>query len=169
MADSNPPASHLEDFHLHTIMVPVDFSENSMGAVDYAVKLGKRFGSRLILVHIYHFPVELLTDWSAYGTLAGSGELLEALRKEREQQLSALAAEKAASGLEIATRVLEGTPFSEIVKAARTEKADILIMGTRGLTGIKHVLIGSTAEKVVRKAPCPVLVLKPENFDFQMP
>lgn len=169
MPEERAPALPQDDLRIRTIMVPVDFSENSMRAVDYAIRLGKRFGSRLILVHVYHFPVELLTDWSAYGTLAGSGELLEALRKEREEQLTALAQEKAGAGLEISTHVLEGTPFSEIVKLSRDEGADILIMGTRGLTGLKHVLIGSTAEKVVRKAPCPVLVLKPEDFDFQMP
>ena len=83
--------------------------------------------------------------------------------------MTALARDKARAGLPIETRVLEGTPFNELIKAAREENADLLIMGTRGLTGIKHVLIGSTAEKVVRKAPCPVLVLKPEDFDFQMP
>lgn len=163
------PSPPLEELDLRTLLVPVDFSDNSMHAVNYALRLARRFGSRVVLVHVYHFPVELLTDWSAYGTLAGSGELLEALRKEREEQLAALAREKAGSGLEIVTRVLEGTPFSEIVKASREENADLLIMGTRGLTGIKHVLIGSTAEKVVRKAPCPVLVLKPEDFEFHMP
>lgn len=169
MAAQIPETGKSGDLRIETIMVPVDFSENALLAVDYAIKLGKRFGSRILLVHVYHFPVELLTDWSAYGTLGGSGELLEALRKEREEQMAALAREKSASGLQIDARVLEGTPFSELVKAARNESADLLIMGTRGLTGIKHVLIGSTAEKVVRKAPCPVLVLKPENFEFHMP
>lgn len=158
-----------EELRLETILVPVDFSANSLQAVDYAIKLGRRFDARILLVHVYHFPVELLTDWSAYGTLAGSGELLEALRKEREEQMTALARDKARAGLRIETRVLEGTPFNELIKAAREENADILIMGTRGLTGIKHILIGSTAEKVVRKAPCPVLVLKPEDFEFHMP
>ncbi len=169
MADEPTSATPTDDFRLSTIMVPVDFSENSISAVDYAARLAEQFKSKLLLVHVYHFPVELLTDWSAYGTLAGSGEILESLRKEREEQIKALAREKSAPGLTIETRVLEGTPFSEIVKAARAEGADLLVMGTRGLTGIKHVLIGSTAEKVVRKAPCPVLVLKPKDFDFQMP
>jgi nucleotide-binding universal stress UspA family protein len=169
MANESRTPDTVEDLQLNTIMVPVDFSENSVSAVDYAIKFARKFNSRVLLVHVYHFPVELLTDWSAYGTLAGSGEILEAMRKERSEQMAALAQEKSRSGARIETKVLEGTPFSEIVQAARNEHVDLLIMGTRGLTGIKHILIGSTAEKVVRKAPCPVLVLKPESFDFQMP
>lgn len=157
------------DAPLDTILVPVDFSEHSIHAVDYALRLAGVFGSRVVLVHVYHFPVELLTDWSAYGTLAGSAEILEGLRKDREEQMAALAREKARPGLPLTTRVVDGTPFSEICKAARSEGANLIVMGTRGLTGLKHVLIGSTAEKVVRKAPCPVLVLKPKDFEFQMP
>ena len=154
---------------LDTILVPVDFSEHSLHAIDYAIRLGRVFHSRLVLVHVYHFPVELLTDWSSYGTLAGSAEILEGLRKDREEQMAALVAEKSGAGVPIDARVLEGTPFSEICKAARAEGANLIVMGTRGLTGLKHVLIGSTAEKVVRKAPCPVLVLKPHDFEFQLP
>jgi nucleotide-binding universal stress UspA family protein len=169
MPDEPTSAAPADDFQMSTIMVPVDFSENSISAVDYAARLAEQFSSKLLLVHVYHFPVELLTDWSAYGTLAGSGEILEGMRKEREEQITALAREKSRPALPIETRVLEGTPFNEIVKAARAEGADLLVMGTRGLTGLKHVLIGSTAEKVVRKAPCPVLVLKPKDFDFHMP
>ncbi len=154
---------------LDTVLVPVDFSEHSIHAVDYAIRLARVFHSRVVLVHVYHFPVELLTDWSAYGTLAGSAEILEGLRKDREEQMAALAREKAGAGVPIEARVLEGTPFSEICKAARAEGANLVVMGTRGLTGLKHVLIGSTAERVVRKAPCPVLVLKPHDFEFQLP
>ena len=103
------------------------------------------------------------------GSRDGSAEILEGLRKDREEQMAALAREKAGAGVPIEARVLEGTPFSEICKAARAEGANLIVMGTRGLTGLKHVLIGSTAERVVRKAPCPVLVLKPHDFDFQLP
>jgi len=164
-----PAPSPAPNVPLNTLLVPIDFSENALHAVDYAVRLAEVFGSRVILLHVYHFPVELLTDWSAYGTLAGSAEILEGLRKDREEQMAALAREKARPGVAFETRVLEGTPFAEIVKAAREENADLIVMGTRGLTGIKHILIGSTAEKVVRKSPCPVLVLKPKNFEFHMP
>jgi len=94
---------------------------------------------------------------------------LEGLRKDREEQMAALVREKSRAGVPLESRVVEGTPFSEICKVARAEGANLIVMGTRGLTGLKHVLIGSTAEKVVRKAPCPVLVLKPKDFEFQMP
>ena len=166
-AETRPPSP--AEAPLDTILVPVDFSEHSIHAIDYAIRLARVFHSRVVLVHVYHFPVELLTDWSAYGTLAGSAEILEGLRKDREQQMAALAQEKAGAGVPLEAHVLEGTPFSEICKAARVEGANLVVMGTRGLTGLKHVLIGSTAEKVVRKAPCPVLVLKPHDFDFQLP
>jgi universal stress protein A len=170
MSDAPAPTrSPAADVALNTLLVPVDFSESAIQAVDYAIRLAEIFGSRVILLHVYHFPVELLTDWSAYGTLAGSAEILEGLRKEREEQMAALGREKARPGVSLTTRVVEGTPFAEIVKAAREENADLLVMSTRGLTGIKHILIGSTAEKVVRKSPCPVLVLKPKDYEFHMP
>ena len=86
---------------LETVLVPVDFSENSIHAVDYAIRLARVLHARVVLVHVYHFPVELLTDWSAYGTLAGSAEILEGLRKDREEQMAALAREKAGAGVPI--------------------------------------------------------------------
>lgn len=157
------------DASLDTILVPVDFSEHSIQAVDYAIRLAGVFGSRVVLVHVYHFPVELLTDWSSYGTLAGSAEILEGLRKDREEQMAALVREKSRAGVPLESRVVEGTPFSEICKVARAEGANLIVMGTRGLTGLKHVLIGSTAEKVVRKAPCPVLTVKHPKLALEMP
>src|SRR5512147_126270 len=104
MAAETPPPSPAEA-PLDAILVPVDFSEHSLHAVDYALKLARVFHSRLTLVHVYHFPVELLTDWSAYGTLAGSAEILEGLRKDREEQMAALVREKAAAGMPIEGRV----------------------------------------------------------------
>jgi hypothetical protein len=77
------------------------------------------FHSRVVLVHVYHFPVELLTDWSAYGTLAGSAEILEGLRKDREEQMASLVREKSPSGIPLESRVLEGTPFSDSGRRGR--------------------------------------------------
>ena len=83
--------------------------------------------------------------------------------------MASLVREKSPSGVPLKSRVLEGTPFSELCKAARSEGANLIVMGTRGLTGLKHVLIGSTAEKVVRKSSCPVLSVRMTGKEFKMP
>lgn len=69
----------------------------------------------------------------------------------------------------IALEIAEGKPFIEIIKAAKNYDVDLIVMGTHGRTGLQHMLIGSVAEKVVRKAPCPVLTVKHPDYEFEMP
>lgn len=144
------------------ILCPVDFSEVSIFALDYGMSIAKECGASVTLLHVVE-PIVAPADFS-FGPLTNA---------EVEDQMAARALEsleelKAKSGLppeRAAVRVERGRSFTEIVRVAREEKANLLVLATHGYTGITHALLGSTAEKVVRKAPCPVLTVKPEAHE----
>lgn len=144
------------------ILCPVDFSEVSLRALEYGTDIARECGASVTLLHVVE-PIVAPADFS-FGPLTNV---------EVEDQMAARALEsleglKAKCGLtpERATvRVERGRSFTEIVRVAREERANLLVLATHGYTGITHALLGSTAEKVVRKAPCPVLTVKPESHD----
>ena len=156
---------------IKTILVPTDFSEPTRQVMDYAVYLAQTFGARLILVHIFQtLPLTEAVNWldTAAPPAAESG-LWEQLKAAAETQMARLKEKYSEAGVEIETRVAEGVPSVEIIRLADREKVDLIAMGSHGRTGVRHLLIGSVAERVVRKAPCPVFVIKPKNFNFEMP
>lgn len=137
------------------ILAPTDFSESAREAIAFAVELADKFGASLTLFHAYQTPAYLLPEGSI---LAGSdlivdimnraGEALEAARKDLEGKLP------------VDTLLVEGLPFVQIVDAANEGHYDLIVMGTHGRTGLRHVLLGSVAERVVRRARCPVLTVR---------
>lgn len=136
------------------ILVPVDFSGPSRQALRAAVALAQPFGSRLAVVHVTrrnrpdsHIVAEQMGI--TFDTRrAGRARLQEFIEHEQTREIQP-------------TRlVADGVPFDEIVKAAEAWDADLIVIATHGYTGLKHVLLGSTAERVVRHAPCPVLVVR---------
>jgi nucleotide-binding universal stress UspA family protein len=144
-------------FKLRKILVPIDFSGISKDALPWATFLAARFGAELILLHVVEkFPIDYLL---------GSGLTNETLVPFMEQAEAGL--ERMAASLSKATDartsaiVRQGTPFAEICHAAKTLGADIIVLTTHGYTGLKHAWLGSTAERVVRHAPCPVLTVRP--------
>ncbi len=141
---------------LQTILVPVDFSAHSEAAVRYAVGLAKRFGSTLHLLHAYHLPVEVATP----DTIAVPRDFWASLREAASRRLGEAADKATGEGVKVEMLLTEGAPAPAITQAAERLHADLIVMGTRGLTGLKHVLLGSVAERVLRTAPCPVLTLK---------
>jgi nucleotide-binding universal stress UspA family protein len=153
-----PPATAL----LGKILVPVDFSSTSQKALDYAVALAERSGTASIhLMHVveplpFHFVGEVvafpLTD--------------EEAASECEHKLASLAHDGASPRLPISSAVHIGEPAPEIIAVARELRADLLIVSTHGRTGLKHLLLGSVAERIVREAPCPVLVVREREHEF---
>ncbi len=141
---------------IQTILVPVDFSAHSEAAVRYAVGLAKRFGSTLHLLHAYHLPVEVTTP----DTIAVPRDFWASLREAASSKLGEVARKVTTEGVKVEILLTEGTPAPTITQAAEQLQVDLIVMGTRGLTGLKHVLLGSVAERVLRMAPCPVLTLK---------
>ena len=139
------------------ILMPVDFSAPSKRALKYAEQFAKQLGAALTLVHVVE-PFWYPHDWEYLPAFEGNiGPV--ALEKEARARLTTLANE-VGSNAPVTPHVRSGTPWNEIVLAAKEYKADLIIIGTHGRTGLKHVVMGSTAERVVRHAHCPVLVVR---------
>jgi nucleotide-binding universal stress UspA family protein len=139
-----------------TILVPVDFSDHASRALDFAIDFAKQFKSKLHLVHSY--PIHPIAV-SPYG-VALPPDLDRSFREAADKQLEAWAARVRQSGLSVETTTASDSPAEAITQCAEKIHADLIVMSTRGLTGLKHVMLGSVAERTLRHAHCPVLTLK---------
>jgi len=142
-------------FKIEKILVPLDFSPASMEALDYAVSLAKQFHAAIHLVHVYP-PDEASSVPGAAHLLLQSGEAIERLNEE----LTGIHRKHAPTFRPENCHIRRGRPYEEIARLARELDADLIALSTRGHSGLKHLLLGSTAERVVRNAPCPVLVAR---------
>jgi len=143
---------------LRRILVPIDFSLESLKTLRYARLLGKRFGAALRLVHVVNLPRRLQRPRAMLPRTL-SDELARST-KEHLQHLRVLAAKFSLSPRPNPGIVRVGAPADEISDVARETHSDLIVIATRGYTGLKHAFLGSTTERVVRAAPCPVLVLR---------
>jgi nucleotide-binding universal stress UspA family protein len=135
-------------------LVPTDFSKASLATIEMASRFSKRFGAELHLVHVFE------PDYSIAGLVAAPMIVPEVDVRRRVRRHLQVVAKR--HGVELRPEnihALRGRPFEEICRLARESKADLIIASTRGNTGFKHLALGSTAERIVRYAPCPVLVL----------
>lgn len=150
------------------ILYPTDFSDPSGFALEYAVELAKNFDAELEIVHIIVDETQIVSFYLPQATAA---MLSEDLEKGAQKHLREFLISRGDTleGVKYTSRIIKGTPFVEIIKAAKEGNADMIVIGTHGRTGIEHVLFGSTAEKVVRKAPCPVFTVCSKDRDFKMP
>ncbi len=138
------------------IVVAVDFSENSDTAFDAAVELAKQYGAKLHIVHAFPYLVSLVSPYE----VGMSADYLDSARGEAKRLLQ-VAAEKAEADCVDVERHFEVSPAAvAIVEVAADTNADLVVIGTRGNTGLKHVVLGSVAERTVRTAPCSVLTVK---------
>jgi nucleotide-binding universal stress UspA family protein len=137
-------------------LVPLDFSESANQTLDYAITLAGKLGARLTLLHVIQ-PLPLGgVDMGVTLPFTYIQELEGEIQRSMESSLERVTA----AGLEGEIVVVHGVPFHEIIEAAKTQRVDLIVMGTHGRTGLHYVLLGSVAEKVVRLAPCPVLVAR---------
>ena len=149
---------------LKRILFPTDFSECAEHAMKYAMEMARRFESKLYVMHVLdtriygHLEPFATTVWSVYDAKEEAAKSIVDIIPESERE--ALKAE---------SLVREGTPFVEIIKFAREAEIDLIVIGTHGRTGLSHMLMGSVAEKVVRKAHCPVLTIRLGDVDFVLP
>jgi nucleotide-binding universal stress UspA family protein len=139
-----------------TIVVPTDFSECSDVAVDHAVALAKRFGSRLRFVHVIHEMTAHLEGLEGPVFV----EALADVHQEIERQAKGRMAELKKKSPGATTTIHHGNPTAEIVMEAEAQRADLIVMGTHGRTGLDRILLGSVAHQVMQKASCPVMVVK---------
>lgn len=143
---------------IRTIVAAVDFSPHSAAVVEAAVMLAKQFGAKVRLVHAYDIPIPLVSPYE----VAIPEPYLEETRRIAAEKLAALVARVTKEGVAVDSQLTEVPAAAAIVRAAEESKADLVVIGTRGHTGLKHLLLGSVAERTVRLAPCPVLTVKAE-------
>jgi nucleotide-binding universal stress UspA family protein len=144
-----------DGLHLKSLLVPIDFSETSAKALDYAVSLAKEFGSQIKLVHVVESP-KVFNDDTKPIFQAWDKQLVQ----QAKLQLDELEQEKIDELIPATAEVRMGRAYQEICDAARSSKTDLIVISTHGFTGLKHLFLGSTAERVVRHAPCSVLVVR---------
>jgi universal stress protein A len=152
---------------LHRILVPTDFSKHSHNALRYATAFAEKFGAEIRLLHVVQDLALFIPD--ALGVAQPLPTAIEQFKAAACQALARYVEENNLGHLNLRTDVREGTPFLEIVRYAREAEVDLIVMGTHGHSGLAHVLLGSVTEKVVRKAPCPVLTVRHPEHEFIHP
>jgi len=141
-----------------TILVPVDFSPFSDEAMERAIELAREFGAKLHVAHAFSLPLPLMAPYE----VAVPTELFDQARESASEQLRKEAEKASAAGVDVTPHLLEVPAATAIVELAERIEADLIVMGTRGRTGLKHVLLGSVAERTLRLSPCSVLAVKGE-------
>lgn len=137
-----------------TLLIPTDFSSGSTAATQYALWLAGKTGAKIVFLHVME-PTVYSVDFALTHP-----DLSAEVRQRAGEALRQLVEEARSRGLSAEQALAVGAPFAEIEKTAADRKADLIVMGTHGRTGMAHVVLGSTAERVVRLASCPVLTVK---------
>jgi nucleotide-binding universal stress UspA family protein len=141
---------------IKSVLVPLDFSPPSKKALGYAGAIARQFKAKLTLLHVVE-PVATADFAASFPLVMEDDKLMAAAKNELVRTVKA-ARIPVGSVEKILVRF--GRSFHEIAEAARTRKVDLIVISTHGYTGLKHALLGSTTERVVRHAPCPVLVVR---------
>lgn len=155
---------HSEEFR--TVLVATDFSESADGAIEWAAELARPHGAKLVLVHA---SMPLMPVVAAPEFVPLPPAAYEADRERVQIELGARTDVLREKGLEVVSQARSGPPVEVILDAAESEAADLIVVGTRGLTGAKRIFLGSTAAQVVRRAPCPVLTVHPDQATTHRP
>jgi nucleotide-binding universal stress UspA family protein len=151
---------------LDRILFPTDFSEYSEAASRYACAFAEQFDAELHLLHV----LEILPSTTPVfgGGLALTPGVQESMQAA-ESELGRILDLEWQKGKRVVRATVDGAPFVEIIHYARENNIDLIVMGTHGRSGLSHAMIGSVAERVVRKSPCPVLTVRPGGHIFVMP
>jgi nucleotide-binding universal stress UspA family protein len=152
---------------LHRILIPTDFSKFSQVALNYASAFAEKFAAELYLLHVIQDLSVFIPDMITVAPPLVP--TVEQMTKAVQEAFDRLIKDNRLERFQIHRDVREGTPFYEIVHYAKEQNIDLIIMGTHGHTGLTHMLLGSVTEKVVRKAPCPVLTVRHPEHEFVHP
>jgi len=150
-------------FKIDSILVPMDFSRHSEYALDYAVGLAGKVGADIQLLHCY---CEDMFSMIAYGpdhVPDIPADFEDQIKQAASEKLSTYREKVAGSGIDAGCHLSKRVPSDAIVRTAEELGVDMIVMGTHGLTGLKHVILGSVAERTIRAAPCPVLTVKAQG------
>jgi nucleotide-binding universal stress UspA family protein len=152
------------------ILAPTDFSDDSKLAMGYTIELAQKFNAEVIIAHVDQplSPV-MIGDLSPGLDMGTVNRIAEEQRLVALKELDQEVARLREAGVKARSLLRVGAPFLEIISAAQTEGVDLIVMGTHGRSGLAHVLMGSVAERVVNKAPCPVLTIRHPDRKFRHP
>lgn len=139
--------------NIQRILLATDFSSWARSAEEYASSLAASWRAHLTVMSVLEFPPGLNPDYPV------NQQYLTDRTRETSEQLAEFKQRLAPRGIDVSTRIATGLPSEQVVAAAQVEESDLIVVGTRGKTGLAHVLLGSTAERVIRTAPCPVLAV----------
>ena len=152
---------------IRTILLATDFSDASEAALGYAKSLAEAFGASL---HVLHVLEDLAAHaWTTEVYVAALPGVHEEMERQARERIEALLTPEERERYRASLVLRSGSPFVEIVRYAREEHADLIVLGTHGRGAIAHMLLGSVAERVVRKAHCPVLTVRQAAHEFVMP
>lgn len=152
---------------LQRILIPTDFSKFSQNALTYAMAFAEKFGAKLYLLHVVQDLAVFIPD--AVAVTPPIAPPVEQFTAAARAALERVVKEQQLEHFPVQAEVREGTPFYEIIQFAKEQDIDLIVMGTHGHGGLVHVLLGSVTEKVVRKAPCPVLTVRHPEHEFVHP
>jgi universal stress protein A len=143
-----------------TILVAVDFSDSSDNAFQMALSMAKKFEAKLVILHVINEPVDLRGFYVPHISFE---KLEEEVEGGAKKMMESFCRQNIVDFDDYETMIVSGLPYEEIINKAGEQSADLIVLGTHGRTGLDHVLFGSTAEKVVRKSPYPVLTVRLEE------
>jgi nucleotide-binding universal stress UspA family protein len=152
---------------LQNILLATDFSDPSATALDHAKALAEAFKAR---IHVLHVLEDLAAHaWTTEVYVAALPGVHDEMERQARERLAAIFTPEEGTRFQVRAELRTGSPFVEIVRYAREEHIDLIVMGTHGRGPIAHMLLGSVAERVVRKAPCPVLTVRQPQHEFVLP
>lgn len=142
------------------ILVPIDFSQYSDEILAYALEMARKFNASVDLIHVIP-NMDYFTPYESFMAAENIVAVQKGVEGEVEKDLDEVA--KKLPGVDVKKVIRTGVAFVEIIDYVKSEGIDLIIMGTRGRGGLEHIIIGSVAEKVLRKSPCPVLTIRPQK------
>jgi nucleotide-binding universal stress UspA family protein len=152
---------------LARILYPTDFSDLSLVALKYAISFSEQYDAKLYCLHVVDEAYQYWLSMGPEGVPMGPD--MNQMLHAAQEQMSQFVDEHLKNQPNLITKVISGKPFVEIVRYAREHEIDIIVMATHGRSGFKYALMGSVAERVVRRAPCPVLTVHSGEHEFVWP
>lgn len=150
---------------IKTILFPTDFSEYSEYALKYALSFASIHQAKLYIIHV----VTELNIPVGFGSVIPLTKIYDDMEQEAKKKIQHTIPQHFLDKIDVEYIIARGNPFLEIINAAKNHNIDLITIATHGRTGLAHVFLGSTAEKVIRKAPCPVLCIKHPEHEFVKP
>jgi nucleotide-binding universal stress UspA family protein len=151
---------------IERILFPTDFSANSKHALKYALSFATECGAKLFILHV--IP-KLTIPVGTGGVVYPVSQIYNDMERKAKKDIHHLVPKRFLEKIKVENIIVRGTPFLEIIKAAKKYDIDLITIATHGRTGLSHALLGSTTEKVVRTAPCPVMCVKHPEHEFVLP